>query len=249
LALPPYAAIGALIIFLPIALYSSQWGGFLYLFGVAPIVTLVLLLIAIVFAIRRMPHRALAIVPALVVFWAVSWVLFRNELPMRSEIRWLFKSKTYKAQVLAQPPLANGDLRHIEWDGWGFAGDDTTVYLVFAPDDSLKEPGKNHASGKFSGIPCEVPAIHRLEKNWYTVLFYTDLDWDHCSCTHPQEIIAVEACCIIQCPHSGSRKIKNMQAGWTAAAGHLLPGGGKSELRRAVCRITSGTGASRRRDG
>ncbi len=40
-----------------------------------------------------------------------------------------------------------------------------------------------------------------------------------------------------------------MQAGWTAAAGHLLSGGGKSELRRAVCRITSGTGASRRRDG
>ena len=44
------------------------------------------------------------------------------------------------------------------------------------------------------------------------------------------------------------RKIA-MQAGWTAAAGHLLSGGGKSELRRAVCRITSGTGTSRRRDG
>ncbi len=70
-------------------------------------------------------------------------------------------------------------------------------------------------------------------------------------------IIAVETYCICSnnplhgptpSSTSNSRKLA-MQVGWTAAAGHSLPGRGKSELRRAVCRITSGTGASRRRDG
>jgi hypothetical protein len=179
--LPLYAAGGALIIFLPITLYSSQWGGFLYLFGAVPAMSLVLVIIGIVFAIRREPGRALAIVFALFVFWIVSWALLRNQLPMRSEVRWLWSSKAYKAQVLAQPVPANGDLRHIEWDGWGFPGaGDTVVYLVFAPDDSLEQSPKNQASGKFTGLPCEVDEIHRLEKDWYTVLFYTDTDWGHC---------------------------------------------------------------------
>ncbi len=178
--LPLYAAAGALIIFLSISLYSSQWGTFLYLFGAVPIISLVLLVIGIAFAIRRQPHRALAVVPALFAFWAVSWVLVRSELNIRSEVRWLWSSKTYKAEVLAQPTPVNGDLRHIEWDGWGFAGaGDTTVYLVFDPNDSLA--AGSGRSGKFNGIPCEVPRIHRLEKGWYTVLFYTDAGWEHCT--------------------------------------------------------------------
>jgi hypothetical protein len=177
--LPLYAAAGALIIFLPISLYSSQWGAFLYLIGAVPIISLALLVIGIVLAIRREPRRALAIAAALFVFWVVSWVLWRNELPMRSEVRWLWSSKAYKAQVLAQPVPANGDLRHIEWDGWGFAGaGDTTVYLVFDPNDSLAAGSR--VSGKFNGILCEVPEVRRLESNWYTVRFYTDTSWDHC---------------------------------------------------------------------
>lgn len=180
--LPLYAAIGASIIFLPISLYSSQWGGFLYLFALAPAISLALLVIGIVLATRRKPRRALAIVAALLAFWTVSWVLLRNELTMRSEVRWLFNSKTYKAHVLSQPVPANARFRNIEWDGWGFPGaGDTVVYLVYAPNDSLEQPAKNHASGKFIDLPCEVDEIHRLEKDWYTVLFYTDSDWSHCS--------------------------------------------------------------------
>jgi hypothetical protein len=38
-----------------------------------------------------------------------------------------------KRKVLAQPASANGEFRHVEWDGWGWAGQDTTVYLVFDP--------------------------------------------------------------------------------------------------------------------
>ena len=108
----------------------------------------------------------------------MSWALLRNELGIRSEVRWLWRSKAYKAQVLAQPVPANGDLRHIEWDGWGFAGADTTVYLVFDPNDSFTAGSRT--SGKFNGIPCEVPEIHRLERDWYTVLFFTNAGWGYC---------------------------------------------------------------------
>ena len=66
----------------------------------------------------------------------------------------------------------------MEWDGWGFAGaGDTTVYLVFDPSDLLLTEAGDHSSGKFAGIPCEVPLVHRLEDHWYTVLFHTDSDW------------------------------------------------------------------------
>lgn len=50
--------------------------------------------------------------------------------------RWQVWSRSYKAEVLAQPNSAIEELKHIEWDGWGWAGMGTTVYLVFDPTDS-----------------------------------------------------------------------------------------------------------------
>ena len=89
--------------------------------------------------------------------------------------RWLIRSRYYKAEVLAKPSPTNGELKHIEWDGWGWAGMDTTVYLVFDPTDSLSRA--NGHSGKYAGIPCKVPLVKRLEDKWYTVQFYTDQGW------------------------------------------------------------------------
>ena len=54
-----------------------------------------------------------------------------------SAILWRIGSRRYKAKVLAEPASANGEFRHIEWDGWGWAGQDTTEYLVFDPTDAL----------------------------------------------------------------------------------------------------------------
>jgi hypothetical protein len=179
--LPLYAAIGALVVLLPELIYGTDFWGVLDLFVGIPLLSIVGLF-AIAAVIRGQPRRSLAIVSALAMFCTVVGVLWGYELNTRTEVRWLFNSKAYKAQVLAQPPPANGDFRHIEWDGWGFAGaGDTAMYLVFAPNDSLAEPARNHASGKFNGIPCQVPDVRRLENNWYTVLFYTDTDWGHCS--------------------------------------------------------------------
>jgi hypothetical protein len=103
------------------------------------------------------------------VTWSCSYTI-------RTAVRWPVGSERYKSEVLAQPTVT-GELKHIEWDGWGWAAQDTTVYLVFDPTDSLATPARTHQPGKFGGIPCEVPVVKRLEKDWYLVQFYTDEWW------------------------------------------------------------------------
>jgi hypothetical protein len=109
----------------------------------------------------------------------LSAIVYLNH-EWRTTVRWMLYSGTYKAEVLAQPTVA-GELRHIEWDGWGgFGAGDTVVYLVFDPNDSLAAAATKHVPGKFNGIRCVVPDVRRLGKNWYAVQFYTDEDWQHC---------------------------------------------------------------------
>jgi hypothetical protein len=107
--------------------------------------------------------------------------LFINSDELRTTTRWLLWSKKHKANVLAQPDSTNGTLRHIEWDVWGYPGfGNTVVHLVFDPNESLFTAASSHSAGKFSGLPCEVSRVNRLESHYYTVMFYTDTDWDHC---------------------------------------------------------------------
>jgi cell division protein FtsW (lipid II flippase) len=175
--LPFYGALGAAIVCLPKMIFGNDIGTFL----VAGIIAAVLCLILLVFfflKIRRQTLPALAMVAA---FLIVSWLLFHISDDVRTTGRWLISSKKYKAEVLAQPKSAINELKHVEWDGWGFAGSgNTTVYLVFDPNDSLSVAAKSRSPGKFSGIPCEVPDVRRLEDHWYTVLFYTDTSWNYC---------------------------------------------------------------------
>ena len=99
---------------------------------------------------------------------------------VRDHVRWLLLSGSYKAQVLAQPP--SKELKHAEWDGWGFAGADTTVFLVFDPTDSLAGATKAPPPIKSEALPCEVVRIRRLARQWYAVLFYTDTYWGQGAC-------------------------------------------------------------------
>jgi hypothetical protein len=100
---------------------------------------------------------------------------------IRSSVRWAFHAADYKAKVLAQPSPRDGSLKHMEWDGWGFPGaGDMTMYLVFDPHNSLSQAAISHSSVKVTGLPCEVPTVRRLEDRWYTVMFYSETDWDHC---------------------------------------------------------------------
>ena len=42
-----------------------------------------------------------------------------NYFPAKTEARWLLSSRRYKSDVLSQPTSPIGELKHIEWDGWG----------------------------------------------------------------------------------------------------------------------------------
>ena len=129
-------------------------------------------------SLRKQMFALVGFVVMLLVLAAL--VVLRPLFPHRSAVdtaRWFIWSRSYKSNVLAQPDFANGELKHSEWDGWGWAGQDTTVYLVFDPTDSLSAGAREHRSGKLKGIPCEVYAVDRMEKNWYVVRFYTNEWW------------------------------------------------------------------------
>jgi hypothetical protein len=179
--LPFYSAVGALFLFIPVMIYGddSDVLYFLIAFLIAVILLVVYLLVALVQIFRNKKLPSLAVFSMLLVYWVVSLILLKNSFVLHSTAQWLFHSEEYKAKVLAQPAPANGELRHIEWDGWGWGGNDTVVYLVYDPDDSLSAAAKSHSPGKFSGIPCEVYRVRRLESHYYTVLFYTDTGWGY----------------------------------------------------------------------
>ena len=166
-----------MLVFFPKIVFGDGVGAvFIMLLG--PIVCVALLIVALL-TIRRQTMASLLM---LVVFCAVCWTLLRVSDDVRTVCRWTIHKNAYKAEVLAQPDSTDGHLKHAEWDGWGFPGvGDTVLYLVFDPNDSLASAARTGSPGKFSGIPCEVLHVRRLETQWYTVLFYTETDWEHCN--------------------------------------------------------------------
>jgi hypothetical protein len=165
--LPAGTMLGALVLF---SFGPADLSIVLYLLAAA-IVGLILLTAALL-------KRSLQPLFALTVFLVFSAVIVKKYSVVRDDCRWTVWSHTYKPKVLAQPDSATGELKHVEWDGWGFAGaGDTTVYLVFDPKDALSAAARSHQPGKFVGLPCEVPLVHELESHWYAVRFYTDESW------------------------------------------------------------------------
>jgi hypothetical protein len=170
------AVVGASVVFVSLMVYSA-YAVFLYLFLFAPIL-LACLVISVDDANRKRRRQSLSMLVTIVALLGTSWVLLKNEGTIRPSLRWLLWSHRFKAEVLAQPAPSNGELTHMQWDATGFAGvANTTVYLVFDPTDSLAEAAKSRSPGKFTGMPCEVLRVLRLESHWYSVLFYTDEEW------------------------------------------------------------------------
>ena len=135
----------------------------------------------------RAGQRVWVYAPLAPVLFIIAAAIAWNFYAVRSAARWLARSQHYKSEVLAQPSVSQ-ELKHVEWDGWGWAGQDTTAYLVFDPTDSLLAAAREHRSGKLHGIPCEVAAVDRMEKNWYAVRFYTNEWWGRhngLDCTGP----------------------------------------------------------------
>lgn len=171
---PIYAAVAAILVFLPLLISSST--DFLYIFVIVPGMALIAAC-ALIYAVMR---KKLSIAVMVVIFCAVSAAVFFCSFQIRTFARWFLWSAQYKKVVLAEPTPENGELKHFEWDGWGWAGMDTSVYLVLDPADSLSLAASTRQSGKFPGIPCKVPKVTRLESHWYAVTFYTDQQWESC---------------------------------------------------------------------
>src|ERR1700692_987955 len=175
--LPSCVIVCTTIVFVSLMVYSA-YAEFDYFLFFAPIIFLTCLVLLGAAAIRKRRRQSLSILVTLVAFLVVSGGLLTDESTLRSALRWLLWSHRYKAELVAAPNAANGALRHIEWDvsGWGPVGP-TIIYLVFDPTDSLSGAAKSHRAGLFSGIPCEVPRVQRLESHWYAVTFYTEESW------------------------------------------------------------------------
>jgi hypothetical protein len=180
--LPLSAALVAFVVPISIAVCQADTALFLYLILVPSLIVFSMALL--VYAIfRKGSRKRLEVLSILATVWVVSASasLLAHYVHIRTTARWLVESHTYKDRVLAQQASANGEFRHVEWDGWGWGGQDTTVYLVFDPRDSLSSAASTHQSGKFEGVPCAVPEVSRLEGQWYAVVFYTNQDWDGCN--------------------------------------------------------------------
>ena len=174
----PLVVVTGTVIVLVSLVACSPDSDILYILLIVPIVSLTCLALLVAAAIRRKPRRCLSTLLTLAAFLGVSWGLLRNQGTIRAYSRWLLWSRSFKAEVLAQPAPANGELRHMVWERTGFAGvANNTVYFVFDPTDSLAAA---HSPGKLKGIPCPVYQVRRLESHWYSVWFYLDQSWSQC---------------------------------------------------------------------
>ena len=176
-------AVIALVASFSIAVRQADTALFLNLFLVGPALIAISIFLVVYVTVGKGRERRSTLLSALAAVWLVSFLCFAYQPRLRTTARWLAWSGQYKNEVFAQKTPTEGELQHVEWDGWGFAGMDTTVYLVFDPTDSLSSAASTHQSGKFAGIPCEVPKVSRLENQWYAVTFYTNQDWARCNQT------------------------------------------------------------------
>jgi hypothetical protein len=124
------AVLVALLLFLPIMVYGNDLVEMFYVFLIAPVLTLIWAGIVLLSAIRKKRSPGLSTFCTFPVFWIFTLALFLNSRELHWTTRWLLHSNDWKNRVVAQPAV-EGELKHVEWDGWGFAGMDTTAYLVF----------------------------------------------------------------------------------------------------------------------
>ena len=109
-----------------------------------------LLITAAVLAFTKSRRNALTLVGIAAISVFVSFVLFRYDYALRTSYRWTFHSGMYKQQLYARHDSTPGGLTYMDWDGWGFAGSETEVYLVHDPGDNLK-----HAVRSKYGVKAE----------------------------------------------------------------------------------------------
>jgi hypothetical protein len=169
------ALVGGLLAFVPELIYYGNFGLVLLELVTIPLITLIVLTIAAI-NLRRQTSSALAMIGIYGIMALAAYMVGYN---VHVVGRWLLLSNKYKPLVLSQPENQDGELKHIVWDGWGMAGQDTDAYLVFDPSDSLRHK-KAYVSTEAGAQTCDIWKIQRLEKQWYNVVFYTNTGWETC---------------------------------------------------------------------
>ena len=91
---------------------------FLYLFFAGPL--LLVLSAALLVYIVKGQNRRISIL-TLAVVSLVSWPSFVYQRQIRTAVRWSLWSRQYKNTLLAQQTSSETALKHMEWDGWGWA--------------------------------------------------------------------------------------------------------------------------------
>ena len=168
-------ALAAFVVDILIVSWFPSFDIFLLLFGVLPITVLGFIALAIWGGKRS----AIGLGAVLFVCGAGTYAIGRYSALLRSEIRWWSFRPAWKQRVLAQSETP-GQLKHLDWDGWGWAGSDTEVYLVYDPTDQLKNASSTPSGMHAHGLACDVWQIRRLEPYWYDVVFFTNTNWDSC---------------------------------------------------------------------
>lgn len=187
-----FSAAVALIASLAAIVFTSDIGTLLYLIGIAILSTL---LLGIAIALRRGREQRLTSVAAFGAFLIVTVGVLNSQQQIRPHFLWLVWSDRYKSEVLANPAVANGEFKHMEWDGdgWGSgATGDWMGYVVFDPSDSLSAARKKNVPTEYAGIPCKVILVRRLEKQWYSIVLDMNQFWDKmhpgCRCGNISDI-------------------------------------------------------------
>lgn len=106
-------------------------------------------------------------------FVAVSIAMFLSTTHLRPSARWIASSGRYKDLVLSQAPDPQTGLRSVEWDGWGWAGMDTSVELVYDPSDTLAHEIRYDPQGHFADVAQKTAFVQRLGRGWYSLTLYT----------------------------------------------------------------------------
>jgi hypothetical protein len=171
-----FVGAGALLACFFLILYSADLGKMASALVVAPLAGLILVVALIRAALRKHWPQARFVAVVLIAFALISGSLLHFSDETRDEVRWAFHSSKFKAEVMAETPVADDGMRHVIWDGWGMFAQDTDVYLVYDPTDGLK----NYRADRLMGLPCPVWKVHRLEKEWYSVTFFTNTGWGYC---------------------------------------------------------------------
>ncbi len=173
-------AAAVLCIYLPIITLDSDSGAILYWLAVL-LFTFGCLVVAFTFTFTRKWRDALTLTGIAVVCVSMSVAFFSRSYFLRVSYRWAFHADLYKGQLLARHASIPSGLSYMQWDGWGFAGSDTFVFLVYDPGDRLKHVTRTGFGVKVEGLPCEVQEIRRLERGWYTAVPFTNEDLLSCN--------------------------------------------------------------------